>query len=236
MTGKGEVDCDAIRDLLPAYSIGAADADEARLVEAGLAACPDLAADLAAYRAVSADLAQAVPQVSAPPEVLAHLMDAARQSRARRAPAAPRRAGRWYALLAACIALVVALNGLLQATRLPQPQQERNPIRMLELPPAQDGDSLARAYVAWTPDGQQAMIVAALFPPLEPEFVYQAWVRRGEDVTSLGTFRVDEGGWGSLSFDASVLEGTFDGVGITAEPVPGSPAPTGPAVVRWRRE
>jgi hypothetical protein len=61
--------CDAARDFLPAYTAGIADAEERALVERGLAQCPDLAADLAAYTR----LAEGMLLMHAPVAAPAHL-------------------------------------------------------------------------------------------------------------------------------------------------------------------
>ncbi|RIK18793.1 MAG: hypothetical protein DCC53_15480 [Chloroflexi bacterium] len=51
---------------------------------------------------------------------------------------------------------------------------------------------------------------------------------------SLGVFRVDETGRGMLAFDATLLGDTFDVLGVTREPLNGSPGPTSDPVVRWQ--
>lgn len=74
-------DCDAARDLIPAYAFGLADADEAALVEASLPHCPDLVAELESYTALAAPMAATVPQIAPPPSLYGRLMSAAEQSR-----------------------------------------------------------------------------------------------------------------------------------------------------------
>lgn len=54
-------DCDLLRDLLPAYSIGATDPDETRFVEATLPRCPEVAAELSTYVQASQVLYGRVP-------------------------------------------------------------------------------------------------------------------------------------------------------------------------------
>lgn len=74
-------DCDAARELIPAYAFGLADPDEAALVEASLPHCPDLAVELESYTALAAPLAASVPQIAPPPSLYGKLMNAAEQAR-----------------------------------------------------------------------------------------------------------------------------------------------------------
>lgn len=58
-------DCDLLRDLLPAYSIGATDPDETRFVEATLPRCPEVAAELSVFVQASQVLYGRVPSAEA---------------------------------------------------------------------------------------------------------------------------------------------------------------------------
>lgn len=66
----------AIRDLLPAYAVGALDEDEAELVARAVAADPALADELAALIEVSGELALGVAPVAPAAAVRARLLDA----------------------------------------------------------------------------------------------------------------------------------------------------------------
>ncbi|MBL8130247.1 MAG: anti-sigma factor [Anaerolineae bacterium] len=220
------MNCDELLDLIPAYRIGATDPDETRQIDEGLQRCPQLAAELARYEAVTLALARGVPQTAPPPELLGNLMTAARQTRPRRRiPAA------WLAA-AALLLVFIALNNLYWITRL---NAERG--RELRLPTAAEGAATsATARVLWSADEGEAVLIAVDFPPLAADASYQAWVRRGENVASLGVFRVDEQGAGTLTFAAEMLREPFDIVGVTREPLGGSAGPTSPPVVRWQKQ
>lgn len=75
--------CDQISDLIPAYALGAADAEERTLVEANLARCPEAQAALAEYQALTENFLFSIPPATPPP----HL--AAKIEAALSAPAAP---------------------------------------------------------------------------------------------------------------------------------------------------
>jgi anti-sigma-K factor RskA len=57
----GQPNCERLRELLPAYSVGALEADEAREVETLMPLCPDVAADARAYARLARALHYAAP-------------------------------------------------------------------------------------------------------------------------------------------------------------------------------
>lgn len=65
--------CDDVADLIPAYSIGATDPEEAAAVHARLAACPHATAGLAEYGKVAEALLYAAPPRQAPARLAANL-------------------------------------------------------------------------------------------------------------------------------------------------------------------
>ncbi len=216
-------ECEQARELLPAYSIGATDNEETRLVDSQLARCPELVEELARLRGVSDALAYDVPQIAPPPHMLDQLLSKARGSK----PAPKRQRWAW---IAAAVAALVLINNLYWIMRL-----NESAVRTLDLPTAISGEMTdAAGRVIWSADTDEAVLIAANFPMLDSNQTYQAWVRRGETVTSLGIFRVDEMGSGLLVFDAARLNEPFEVLGVTTEPAGGSAAPTSDPVVRWR--
>lgn len=81
------LDCDALLELVPDYAFGLTDADQTRLVEAGLARCPEAAAQLAEFQNLQAAMRASVAQVEPPPALGARLMAAIAAEAP--APAAP---------------------------------------------------------------------------------------------------------------------------------------------------
>ena len=67
-------------------------------------------------------------------------------------------------------------------------------------------------------------------PLLDGDRQYQMWLIRDEVRTSGGVFSVNEVGYGNLMVSADVPLDSFDGFGITIEPLGGSPQPTGEKV------
>ncbi|MFN2167659.1 MAG: anti-sigma factor domain-containing protein [Anaerolineae bacterium] len=59
-------ECTAIHELIPAYSIGATDLEETRLIEAHLASCQEAAAELADYAELAETMLYSAPPLEAP--------------------------------------------------------------------------------------------------------------------------------------------------------------------------
>lgn len=234
--------CDDLRELIPAYCLGALDADDRARVERDLPACPELAAEIASYEALAQGLSRSVPLVTPPPELRAALLQAAAVP-----AAAPRRALRGWALAAAALLLALLTTNLLwfsEVSRLrgTHPADTTQPVFLgsgapdrLELAALDDSDSAANLVWVAGPTGDTwvAWLVARDFPPLAENQVYQVWLtREGEEPLSAGLFTVDDGGSGALVFEIAEPIESFNRVGVTAEPAGGSPGPTSAPVVR----
>ncbi|MDX2141319.1 MAG: anti-sigma factor [Chloroflexota bacterium] len=122
--------CEEALALLPAYALGATDADETRLVERALQACPEVAAELVEYQALAVALLHSAPPAQPPAALGERILAAAAASAPAAAlpkptvmtakpavtvakpPAAKRRATPWgwLAAAAAAVALLVT-NG-----------------------------------------------------------------------------------------------------------------------------
>ncbi len=231
---KKTVNCDELIEMIPAYSIGATDEDETRLIENALPDCPELAAELAMYRSLEPHLALRAPQVQPPAELLDNLLVAARQTRR-----APRRSRLWWYAAAACLVMAIVANNLfwfVRASDADQRAQRAGMVETLYLPTAANGSATAAsAQVIWLPDSPHGVILASNFPAQQEDTVYQAWVTRGGQITSLGTFQVNDQGVGALLFPSDRLHDAFDALGVTLEPGEGSSQPTSLPVVRWQQ-
>lgn len=105
--------------------------------------------------------------------------------------------------------------------------------QLVRLPPAADGQNTsATALVIWAPSLNQGMLMADKFPELGEGKTFQAWVTRGDEIISLGTFRINAEGAGYLVLPADLLDAPFDALGVTMEPAGGSERPTSKPVVR----
>ena len=66
-----------------------------------------------------------------------------------------------------------------------------------------------------------------------PGKAYQAWVRQGDQWTSLGTFMPDADGAARVIAENSALAGSPNAVEITVESAGGSQTPSDTVVLRW---
>lgn len=72
--GTRRTNCDELRDLIPAYVIGTTTAEETARVRELIPLCPEAAAELADYGALSGSLVESAEAVQPPPRLKANLM------------------------------------------------------------------------------------------------------------------------------------------------------------------
>jgi hypothetical protein len=75
--------------------------------------------------------------------------------------------------------------------------------------------------------GTSGLAVLEHLPPLPPGKVYQLWLLQGTTPVSAGTFQPDQDGTGTLVVRAPGAIAAYMGLGLTAEPEPGLPSPSG---------
>jgi hypothetical protein len=237
--------CEAVHSLIPAYSVGATDPEETRLVEAHLETCPEAAAELKAYRALAATLLHSAPPMQAPPHLHDQLMrEAQRRAAVGTSEPAPRLPGlinRRRAIDQPSLWAVVALCGLLllsnlywfaQISKLQNAQAQTRAlleghnavlaligagnVQRIELAGVQNQSS--HAMLLCSPDEEAAFLYAEDMPALLSGEVYQVWLLRedGQRVQA-GAFSVDGEGDGTLVFQAPDVMGHFEAVEITRE-------------------
>lgn len=241
--------CETIQDLIPAYAFGLTTADEARLVETHLSACPEAAAQLTDYRRMQDNLRAAVPQVEPPPGLEDRLMAAvaAAEQPSRRRPQIHRA---WWVAAAALVALVVSNVFWLTRSSSPPPVRtsESNSvpvlvqgdssfvltssreIRWVRLPPSKQYAD-ASAVLMWNVESEIGLLYVRGFPRPAVGRTFQLWLTRGEEKLNAGTFQVDETGSGALLFDVTEAIDKYTWARITEEPENGSTQPGDSVVV-----
>jgi hypothetical protein len=255
--------CAHVLELIPAYSIGATDPDEEEFIKAMLAACPEAAEELAGYSRLAEALHYSVPQVQPPPALAENLRASLRQRAAlkpeRRGLAQVRRAQYWrlVAVLAAGILIVLLASNIFLLMQVDHIRRYQDQVatrlhdqdtalmlvglgasNRLELPAVQPGtgaEDTPFAAIVWDPQGEYALLYVKNFPPLQPGTAYQLWVERDGQLSSVGTFPVDQDGLGLLVFRTAVPIPTYDAIQITVEPHAGSRQPTTPPLVQRKR-
>jgi anti-sigma-K factor RskA len=229
---------DQLIELIPAYAVGATDANETQAVEDHLrvcAACRDLAND---YRGLGDDLLFAAPLASAP----VGLTEDLRKKLNAASAAAPKRSGwldwlRKPAFALGALALVaLVLTNVYWAGRVGA--LERQATEFAALTQADgitlsvaDGQTHADGVIYAQPDSKVALLCVYALPQLEPGKTYQAWLVEDGRRVSAGTFDVNADGYGALLIQAGRPVNEYQQVGITVEPEGGSPAPTTPRIM-----
>ncbi len=236
--------CGPFQELLAAYALQALDPEEHDRVREHLRGCAECRRALTEFEGVAQGLLYVPTPVKPPARLRAGLIA---HIATPRTPAAVRRGPVWMRwAIGSALALVLILNAALvwqvsrlqsqQARLTAQQETDRTALALASYPGTRvallQGDGVG-GTVLYEPDGSLAVLHVWGLPEVAGGLVYQAWlIDAGGDRQSAGTFSPAEG----LPFTSVVLHsadavGTFTGLGVTVEPVGGSPAPTGPRIL-----
>jgi len=228
-----------VLDLLPAYTLGSLDSEEASRVEEHLSSCLICRNESNAFQTAADQLSFAAPVATPSPDLKDRLMERVQASRPQpRAPIQnPSRS--WldrllpaWSLASLFFIFVLAGFNLFLWQRLNQLEVVTSPGRMRAVPlSASDPTSRATGFVLISADGDSGALIVDGLPPLEESQQYQLWLIRDGQRTSGAVFSTDEKSYGGTRIRApgSLLQ--YSSVGITIEPKGGSAQPTGPRVL-----
>lgn len=225
-------------DLLPAYAVGAADADERHALEQHLTICAECRELVADYHALGEDLLYAAPLAAAPvglTESLRVRVNARRKDRTARPGWLSFLRSPAFSLGVAALVLLVFTN-VYWAGRVGRLEREAGEFAALAKAPGislhvADGQPVADGVVYLRPGGRVALLCVYDLPELAQGKTYQAWLIRENQRVSAGTFDVNPDGYGVLLIDPGQPVSGYQQLGITIEPAGGSPAPTTPRVM-----
>lgn len=246
-----------VYELLPAYALGALDERERAIVQAYLDRYPELRAEVARYGGVLHSLAATVPQRTPPASLKASLI--AQAQRTSRPPARRSIGDRLldaflgprfvWGVVSGVLLLLLSLFAVqtarlsAQVARLERVLGEQQRlVRLLATGSEQltlngtDAAPQAVAVVRYNPGERWAALEAHRLPPLPESRTYQLWLTNAAGERWSGAmFRPDDAGsavalvWCPQPMD-EILR-----FGVSIEPFGGSPAPTGPNVLRGVR-
>jgi hypothetical protein len=124
----------------------------------------------------------------------------------------------------------------LQLTLTPAPTQSPVPPQVLSsqhrtLTPTTTLDGMQGIFV-WSADERIGTLYVEGMPQLDEGRAYQLWLMRDEGTfaASLGVFTVDPQGAATLVFESGEPINSYQDIGISIEPLGGSPTPTTPNV------
>jgi anti-sigma-K factor RskA len=257
-------DVQELRDLAPAYVLGALDPAEARDFEAALAGSPELQREVASYREVAALLA--LRDSAAPPAGLRErLLERVRQERSAeptsRAPIVPldaRRQPRWLVVapwvgLAASLAVaaglglqvrrlersVGALDSTLAANQARLAARERTLNTILApgvqlVPLTTSGEQPPGIQLFWDRQRNTAVLHAFRLEPAPEGHAYQLWLIRNGQPVPSQVFNSDPDGHALVEGITIPTEPGIEAYAVTQEPAGGSSQPTLPILLFGR--
>jgi len=230
---------------IPAYALGALDADEVAALETHLEKCASCRTELAEYRAMSESLLIAVPPKQPSVMLRRQLQN---QLPSAQKKSSPKFTWNFYRLAAgvAVVALLalnlVSLNQIRQfqtqqAALMNQMNDAQVAVAMLSYPGVErfsvDGKDLTGSFLLDNDRNIAALIVWNM-PQLSKDQTYQAWLidSQGGRI-SAGIFRPQT----NQSYTTQVITtdkgfSNYVGIGVTVEPVGGSDQPTGERVLK----
>jgi anti-sigma-K factor RskA len=234
-----------LRENLPAYALGALDAEEARALEAHLPTCTACQAELAEYRAVSENLLMTLPSLQPSPDLRKRLQSRLPSAQKTRQTRLPWSFPRWAAGAALALLFVMNLFSFAQMRALQRQQltvqrqllNSQAALAMLSYPgtealPIEAGE--ISGTVLLDRERNSAAVVAWNLPELSQEQIYQIWLIEPDGHrVSAGLFRPQaELPYTTQPVFSNQTLSNFVGIGVTVEPAGGSDQPTGPRVFK----
>jgi anti-sigma-K factor RskA len=233
------------REKLPAYALGALDADESAALETHLETCASCRTELAEYRALSQSLLTAVPPRQPPATLRKRLQNQLPSAQQSSRPQWNFSFSRPALGLAVIALFILNLFSFVQLRQI-QDQQTRLldqvgnaqvAMALLSSPNLQmlrvSGDNVS-GTVLLNNEQNQAVLIVQNLPVPEKDKTYQIWLIKPDGGrVSAGLFRPETG----MSYTTQPISssGSFSdylGIGVTVEPAGGSDAPTGERVLK----
>ncbi len=243
--------CEEVEALLPEFAMGVLDESERLAVAARLDDCPGCRAKLAAYQALTDDLARNVPRQRAPAALRATLVAAAKQDagNSRQTESPLRRLRRWFGaplltprLMLALLALVGLGTGLLSRLVPAAPSSDPSVFAQhiaarganaRKLNPVGPGQATnAWGQIKFNPDDFVAALEVGDLPEVPTDKNFQLWLVDANGKRDSGVVFAGSKDKRTLLVTSPRPMKTYIRFGISLEPAGGSPGPTGPGVLR----
>lgn len=244
------------QDSIPAFVLGALDADEAFQISRHLSRCPACRAEAEAFHAAVAELPYAAAPHTPPPHVkrqlFARIAATAATEHAGASQARPGARSRWMGVVAAgSLALALAFGAMMVdarskvATLTARVEQAEQRVAQMsgQLTQGPDAaifiaapqtvgrrlaspDQRASAMMYMQPDNPHAVLVVQGLQPAAPGTTYQFWLARPGEQVPSSTFDVTQAGTAMVMIDAPAPVNQYDQVMVTVERDGGSRLPS----------
>ena len=244
--------CEQVRDLLDAYSLGAAEADEANAIEEHVADCVRCWSSLSEAQRAAASIALSTAFQRAPQSLRNRILDEAQRGERRVAPnllqlarrLMPVGAGVVAAGAAASLGFAIFLQTEVSDLRSDNNQlvaeietadarlsQQQQLLTVLSAPDfqqitleARDPASPSTAVYQWSDSGGTAALLCNNLASLQQGQVYHVWLITEVDSYSAGSFQTWDG-IGQLSMDLDDLPEHPIAIGVSIEDTDGAVKP-----------
>lgn len=241
-----------IQELVPLLAVGGLETEEISRLEQHLATCSACRALLAEYAFVAEELSAQVPPMTLAPGGEAKLATQLELQPARAvSPEVKTHAhatgGFWrqpvrltrFAVGAAVVIGLVLLGAAavffaqMQTLRAAEAQSasRAQTVEKLKIVPLTAAASGPDGYLCLAPDNPTAMLWLTKMAALDEDHTYQLWLNQNGTRTNGGTFRPGSDGRAIVFVNAPEPWSKYQEVGVTIEPVGGSPKPTTPRVI-----
>ena len=216
------MNCDEVRELLPAYALDVLTEAERAAVREHLDGC-ELHPELAALNSTAEALAGLADDLEAPAELRTRVLAlAAGTPEARLAPAPARLQTRRrrllpvWALAAVLAAFAVGLAWWGSTREAQAPSLVTRTVITIAGP--------AVGRFTYDQESRELVFEVDSLPAPPPGMTYQLWLVRGSTPVSLGTFDPSAEGHGEVRVETPLATG--ETLAVSVEPAGGSPAPT----------
>ncbi len=236
--------CKPFQENLPAYSLGALDADELAALESHIATCEDCKAELAEYRTISYGLLQALPPQAPSARVRRYLTNRFASKRTGKLVPLFQRFSLGQ-LVNAFVMLMLIVSNVFAAMQIGDLRQEQTAlaerlsteqaaIGMLAFPNTQihmidpDVQDLTGSALV-NIDRPMAVLLLWNLPDLDPSRIYQIWLidPSGKPIGAGWFVPANGQKYTTALVQSSAPLGDFIAIGVTIEPLGGSDRPTG---------
>jgi anti-sigma-K factor RskA len=225
-------------DDIPAYVLGALNAERLHQVDVHIAGCSECRNEMASYQMVAGNLSYLLPQRDLPPGLRSSILQKVSHVENEKPMPIKERISRWFSPLASPvwggISLVLifflAIGNIFffQQSRLTKESPSDFSIVSLA---GQKNAPAASGVIVMSGDGNFGTLVVDNLPVLDSTKQYQLWLIKEGKRTSGGVFSVLDTGYGVLVVKSQQPLSMYDTFGVTVEPAGGSSGPTGDKVL-----